>query len=144
MAAPPTSPSDLGGLQIVLLGKLTAVDMTTSAVFNWFSNGQNTVLATHFVLRNFSGFPDGSSTPATWAFSVGTDSSSSPANMRAAAAATAVSTLLPLVGAFVPGTTTLNQYIMPRTICYFKVTTTTNGVGTFDAELYGGYLPRSN
>jgi hypothetical protein len=125
-----------------LLGKLTGISMTATAVFDWYNNGQMTVLATHLILRNFSDFAEGASTPATWAFSVGTDSSTSPVNMKAASAATNTSTVLPIVAGFALGSATLTQYIPPRTTCYFAVTTTTNGVGTFDAELYGGYLNR--
>jgi hypothetical protein len=62
--------------------------------------------------------------------------------MRAAAAATGASGVVPIVAGFALGITTLSQYIQPRTTCYFAVTTTTNGVGTFDAELYGGYIDR--
>jgi hypothetical protein len=140
--ATPTSPGDIGGLRIARLGKITGISMTATAVFDWYNNGQATVLATHFILHTFSDFPDGTSTPATWAFSIGTDSATVPVNMRAAASATNASTVVPIVAAFVLGSTTLTQYIPPRTTCYFAVTTTTNGVGTFDATLYGGYLDR--
>lgn len=144
MALIPTNPNDIGGLQIGLLGKIRSIDMTAAAVFNWFNNGPNVCLATHFVLRNFSAFGDGSATPATWAFSIGTDSSTTPVNMKAAGAATAISAVIPIVGALVLGSATLTQYIRPSTTCYFAVTTTTNGVGTFDAELYGAILPRTS
>ena len=143
MAGTPTNPNDIG-YDVVLLGKITGIDMTTAAVFPWFKAGANTCLATAFVLKNFSSFNDGGATPATWAFSIGTDSSTAPVNMRAAAAATATSTVVPIVGALALGTTTLSQYVLPGVTCYFAVTTTTNGVGTFDAYLYGAILPRNN
>lgn len=141
MANSPVLPGDIGGLRIVLLGKLTGISMTAAAVFDWYNNGQATVLVTHYILKNFSGFPDGTATPATWAFSVGTDSAVTPVNMRAAGTISAAPGT-PVVVAQSVSTSTLTPYIPPRTTCYFAVTTTTNGVGTFDAEMYGGYINR--
>ena len=141
MAVIPTNPEDIGGLNVVLLGKLKTISMTATAVFDWYNNGQNQVLVTHFILRNFSGFVDGTAPPATWAFSVGWDSSTSPVNMRAAGAISSAPSV-PLVIPPSYTSSTLTPYIPPRTTLYFAVTTATNGVGTFDAELYGGYINR--
>jgi hypothetical protein len=144
MAGTPTQPSDLNGLSVGLLGKSIGVDMTATNVVTLFTNGPNTALCTAIILENFSSFPAGSATPATWAFSVGTDSATVPVNMRAAAAATAASTVIPIVWAFALGTTTLSQYVAPGGKVYFAVSTATNGLGTFDVKLIGGILTRSN
>ncbi|HXU06351.1 MAG TPA: hypothetical protein VN903_35590 [Polyangia bacterium] len=126
-----------------MLGKLKTISMTATGVYDWYNNGQNVVLVTHYVLKNFSDFPDGTATPATWAFSVGTDSPTSPVNMRAAGTISGAPGT-PVVTAQSFSVSTLTPYVMPRTTVYFAVTTTTNGVGTFDAEIYGGYLNRTS
>jgi hypothetical protein len=141
MAIQPTVPGDFGGLHVVRLAKLTSVDMTTAAAFNVYKNGPNTVLLVAWALVNFSAFPDGTAPPATWAFSYGTDSSTAPVNMRAASTISSAPSV-PIVGAQSFSTSTLLPYIQPFTTLYFAVTTTTNGVGTFDVVFYGGILNR--
>lgn len=134
----PTNPNDIGGANIQLLGKLRALDMTATAVYDWLNNGPNTVLVFCHVLRNFSAFPDGSTAVATWAYSFGTNSSTTPNNMRAAATAA----FFPVVSSQSMNSSTITAYVPPRTTVYFAITTATNGVGTFDAELYGAILAR--
>ncbi len=141
MATSPVNVGDIGGLDIVLLGKLTGISMTSAAVYNWYNNGQNTVLVTHFVLKNFSAFPDGTAPPATWAWSVGSDSATTPVNMKAAGTISSAPAT-PVALAQSVSVSTLTPYVPPRTTVYLAVTTTTNGSGTFDAELYGGYIDR--
>ncbi|HXU06350.1 MAG TPA: hypothetical protein VN903_35585 [Polyangia bacterium] len=138
----PTFPGDLGGLHVVRLAKLTAVDMTTAAAYNVYKNGPNTVMLVAWVLTNFSAFPDGTAPPATWACSFGTNSTTAPTNMRAAGTISAAPST-PVVTAQSFSVSTLTPYIAPFTSLYFAVTTTTNGLGTFDAIFYGGILNRN-
>ena len=63
--------------------------------------------------------------------------------MRAAAAISAASSVIPVVASQALGIATTLPYIMPFTTLYFAVTTTTNGVGTFDMVFYGGILNRN-
>jgi hypothetical protein len=139
----PTHADDLNGLHVIRLAKLTGVDMTTAAAFNVYNNGPNTVLLIGWAMGNFSAFPNGSAPPATWAMSYGTNSSTAPTNMRAALSIANASTVVPVVASQALGIATTQPYILPFTTLYFAVTTTTNGVGTFDMVFYGGILNRN-
>jgi hypothetical protein len=141
MAIQPTSPSDLGGSRIVRLAHLTGLDMTTTAVYNWYNNGPNTVLQIAWVLSTFSAFPDGTAPPATWAFSVGSNSSTTPNNMRAAGVISSAPSMPVVIGVSF-STSTLTPYIQPGGTVWFAITTATNGVGTFNATLFGCILAR--
>ncbi len=138
----PTVPGDLGGLHVVRLAKLTGISMTSAAVYNAYKNGPNTVMLVAYALINFSAFPDGSAPPATWAWSAGTDSATTPVNMKAAGTISSAPSI-PVVVAQSFSLSTLTPYIPPFTTFYFAVTTTTNGSGTFDAVFYGGILNRN-
>lgn len=140
MGASPIFPDDLGG-QVVRLAKLSAIDMTTAAAYNWYNNGKNTVLAIAWSLQNFSAFPDGTAPPATWAWSAGTNSSTAPTNMKAAGTISSAPAT-PVCTAFSFSSSTLVCMIPPQTTLYLAVTTTTNGSGTFDAVFYGIILAR--
>ena len=135
-----THPGDLTGLKIQILGKLTAVDMTTAAVFNVFNNGPNQCLLTHVTFGNFSAFPTGISLPGTWAFSYGTAPTTAaapaaPANLQSSGSMSGKAPYL-----LAQAMTNTSAYIAAFYTLYFAVVTTTNGVGTFDAVFYGGVL----
>ena len=133
--------TDFGGQRIAAVGVLRSVDMTATTVYDWMNNGQNTVIIYAVGLSHFSAFPDGTAPPATWAFSYGTDSAVTPVNMRAAGTISAAPTT-PIVIAQSMNSSTLTPYVLPRQTVYFAITTTTNGVGTFNATLFGAYLGR--
>ena len=136
-------PGDLTGVKLQILGKLTAVDMTTTAVFNVFNNGPNNCIICYHVLGNFSAFPIGQPLPATWAFSVGRTATSA----TAPTAPTDLVGATPITGSKAPylnaqGMTNTNAYIAPFNTLYFAISTATNGVGTFDYTALGVILAK--
>ncbi len=144
MSIPLAQQGDFNGLKLVRLAKLSAVDMTTAAVYNVYNNGPNTVLLLVCALHNFSAFTESvTNLPATWAFTYGTAKTgatapTAPNNMRTAQTPSGVSPPY-LIG---QGITTTSPYIPPFFTLYFAVSTATNGVGTFDVTFYGGILAK--
>src|SRR5215472_5138019 len=123
------NPTHLKGNSLTLLAVIKAVDMTATAAayfaFAMPANGPNFWL-THVA---FGGFTDptlvpGSAAPSSFATSWGTNSTTSPNNMRAATA-WGSGVLVPF--AIAQQTDTLDPRIFPSQKLYFAVTTNTGG-----------------
>lgn len=140
----PARPGDFEGLHVQRIAKLTAIDMTTAAVFNVYNNGPNTVMLVAIALTNFSSFPDNTALPATWAFTYGSAPTTatpptSPTNLRSA------QTVSGAVAPYLLGTgiTTTSPYLPPFYTLYFAISTATNGAGTFNVNFFGGFLAKN-
>jgi hypothetical protein len=129
------------GLQVTRLAVIKAVDMTAAAAAYFaFTNpttSGHVVWLAYVAFGSFSGFSKGAAAPTSFATSWGTNSTTSPNNMRAATA-WGSGVLLPFQIA--QQTDTLDPRIYPGQSLYFAVTTNTGGVGTMDVGFHGAWI----
>lgn len=130
-------PGDLQGLSLTILGRLTALDMTTTAAYNVFNNGPNTCLLTHVVFSSFSATPNGQALPSAFGYSWGLNSTTAPNDMRTA---TTFGAALIAPAVITQNLTTAPSYIPAFLKLYFAVTATTGAAGTCNVTFFGGIL----